>query len=97
VLGDLLPRPYGEGQSMQLAKGQGCNECNGSGYIGRIAIFEVLKISNAINKMILKQASAKDIQDQARSEGLITMKQDGYLKVLEGITTIEEILRVAEV
>lgn len=97
ILGDLLPRPYIEGTPMQLAKGQGCNECNGSGYIGRIAIFEVLKISNAINKMILKQAPAKDIQDQARSEGLITMKQDGYLKVLEGITTIEEILRVAEV
>ena len=45
----------------------------------------------------MKQASAKEIEDQARTEGLITMKQDGYLKVVEGLTTVEEILRVAEV
>jgi len=47
--------------------------------------------------MILKQESAKEIENQAKKEGLITMKQDGYLKVLDGITTIEEVLRVAEV
>jgi type II secretory ATPase GspE/PulE/Tfp pilus assembly ATPase PilB-like protein len=47
--------------------------------------------------MILKEADSKEIENQARKDGLITMKQDGYLKVLEGITTIEEILRVAEV
>lgn len=93
VLGDLLP----ESTQIKLAKGTGCAECNHTGYLGRIAIFEVLRISPAVNKMILKQSSAKEIEEQAKKEGLITMKQDGYLKVIEGITTIEEILRVAEV
>jgi type II secretory ATPase GspE/PulE/Tfp pilus assembly ATPase PilB-like protein len=65
--------------------------------LGRVGIYEVLKISNLVNKMILKEASAKEIQEQARTEGMIGMKQDGYLKSLEGVTTIEEILRVAEV
>ena len=97
VLGDFLPQQYKDGKPMQLTKGQGCNECNQTGYLGRIAIFEVLKISSTINKMILQQASGKDIEAQAKKEGLITMKQDGYLKVLDGLTTIEEVLRVAEV
>jgi len=97
VLSDLLPKPYKEGKKIILAKGEGCSECNNTGYLGRIAIFEVLKVSPEINKMILKQESAKEIENQAKKEGLITMKQDGYLKVLDGITTIEEVLRVAEV
>ena len=97
VLGSTIPSKYLKGESIQIARGKGCQECNFTGYLGRIAIFEVLKITPAINKMILKESSAKEIEEQAKSEGLITMKQDGYLKVLEGITTIEEILRVAEV
>ncbi|MBI2641258.1 type II secretion system protein GspE, partial [Candidatus Roizmanbacteria bacterium] len=60
-------------------------------------IFEVLRVTPAINKMILQQASGREIENQAKKESLITMKQDGYLKALEGITTIEEVLRVGEV
>lgn len=97
VLGELLPKSYSGNASIKLTKGQGCNECNHTGYFGRIAIFEVLKITPAINKMILKEASAKEIEAQAKEEGLIFMKQDGYLKALDGITTIEEVLRVAEI
>ncbi len=95
VLGSFLPKIY-ETQPIKLSKGEGCRECNQSGYLGRIAIFEVLKISPGINKMILLQESAKAIEEQAKKEDLIMMKQDGYLKALEGITTIEEVLRVAE-
>jgi len=97
ILGDLLPKQYREGKPIQLARGKGCNECSQTGYSGRIAIFEVLKVTPTINRLILQESSAKDIENLARKEGLIIMKQDGYLKVLEGITTIEEILRVAEV
>lgn len=97
ILGDLLPQLYKNGKPIQLTKGNGCDECNKTGYLGRIAIFEVLKITSTINTMILKQVSGKEIETQAKKEGLITMKQDGYLKVLDGITTIEEVLRVAEV
>ncbi len=97
VLGDLLPKKYKDSQKITVAKGKGCDECNNTGYLGRIGIFEVLKISSTINKMILQEASAKDIENQARKEGLITMEQDGYLKVLEGVTTIEEVLRVSKI
>ncbi len=97
ILGTLLPKKYVEGKPILLTKGKGCKECNQTGYKGRVAIFEVLKISPAINRMILESASGKDIENQAKKEGMILMKQDGYLKVLEGITTIEEILRVAEI
>ncbi len=97
VLGPVLPSKYVKGEQIQVARGKGCQECNFTGYLGRIAIFEVLKITPAINKMILKESSAKEIEEQGKTENLIIMKQDGYLKVLEGITTIEEVLRVAEV
>lgn len=98
VLGDLLPKQYKDGQKIILSRGKGCNECNLSGYLGRIAIFELLKITSAINKMIVQEASAKDVENLARKDGnLIIMKQDGYLKALEGMTTIQEVLRVAEV
>ncbi len=66
-------------------------------YKGRIAIFEVMKVSDSIAKMILERKSDADIEAQALSTGMLLMKQDGYLKALEGLTTIEEVLRVAEV
>lgn len=95
VLGHLFPKIY-ETKPLKLVKGEGCHECNQSGYLGRIAIFEVLKVTSTINKMILQQVSAKELEETAKKEGLIMMKQDGYLKSLEGITTIEEVIRVAE-
>ena len=81
---------------LKLAKGEGCAQCDSTGYLGRVAIFEVLRITPNIDKMILHEVSAKEIEDEAKKEGLIMMKQDGYLKVLDGTTTIEEVLRVAE-
>lgn len=97
VLDNFLPKKYQNGQPIKLSKGNGCSECNNSGYLGRIAIFEVIRITSTINKMIVQHTTAKEIENKAKEEGLITMKQDGYLKALEGITTIEEVLRVAEV
>jgi type II secretory ATPase GspE/PulE/Tfp pilus assembly ATPase PilB-like protein len=62
-----------------------------------MAIFEVMKVSEAISRLILERKPAIDIEAQATKEGMLLMKQDGYLKALDGITTIEEVLRVAEV
>jgi len=97
VLETFLPKKYQDGQPIKLFRGEACNQCNNSGYLGRIAIFEVIRINTVINKMIVQHTTAKEIENQAKKEDLITMKQDGYLKTLEGITTIEEVLRVAEV
>lgn len=91
VLGNLAPRA-----PLQLYKARGCNECGGLGFIGRIGIYEVLVVSDKIMRLTLERASAADIEKQAVLEGMMTMKQDGYLKVLEGITTMEEVLRVAQ-
>lgn len=79
-----------------LYKGVGCKECGHSGYLGRIGIFELLVVSVKIMGLVLERASADTLEKQAILEGLITMKQDGYMKVLSGVTTLEEVLRVAQ-
>ena len=81
---------------VNLYKGKGCGECGNLGYLGRIGIYEVLPVSEKIMRLVLERASTQDIETQAVSEGMMTMKQDGYLKVLEGVTTLEEVLRVAQ-
>lgn len=94
TLGPLMPsQTTGE---IKLYKGQGCDYCGRSGYLGRIGIFEVMPISEKIARLILEKADAATIEHQAVMEGMITMKQDGYLKVLEGVSTVDEILRVAQ-
>ena len=92
VLGRLVP----ENQPIKLYKGSGCEQCGHLGYLGRIGIFEVLSLSPKIMQLVLERSSAKEIEAVAISEGMITLKQDGYMKVLEGVTTLEEVLRVAE-
>jgi type IV pilus assembly protein PilB len=66
-------------------------------YKGRIGIFEVMKISEEIGKLILERKPASELEKLAMKDGMLLMKQDGYLKVLDGITSIEEILRVAQI
>lgn len=92
VLGRILPPD----KPITLYKGAGCAECGHTGYLGRIGIFEVLPVSQEIMKLILERNSAKEIEVRAIAEGMITLKQDGYMKALEGVTTLEEVLRVAE-
>ena len=97
VLGDLYKSVFKSEDEIRLYKAKGCSECNNTGYRGRIGIFEVLYVTEEITQLILKRASAGEIEEVARKQGMLLMKQDGYLKALEGITTIEEVLRVAEV
>ena len=85
-----------KGDEIKFYKGAGCQACGMSGYLGRVGVFEVLSVSEKIGRLILEQSPSGDIDKQAREEGMITMKQDGFLKVVEGITTIEEVLRVAQ-
>ena len=94
ILGNLFD--FEKHKNLKLSEGRGCKECNNTGYLGRIGIFEVLVVTEKIAKMIIARSRAQDIAKEAVSEGMITMRQDGILKVLEGITTVEEVLRVAE-
>ncbi len=77
-------------------RGKGCKRCNNSGYKGRIGIYEVLEISPEIQKLIMKKASSKELLDQAIAEGMLTLIEDGFIKAKNGITTIEEVLRVTK-
>ena len=74
----------------------GCKKCNNSGYSGRTGVYEVLEMTEPLAEIILKEPSESKIGEEAKRQKMVTMKQDGILKVLEGETSIEEVLRVAE-
>ncbi len=95
VLGKLFPNTDPT-KRLQLYKGEGCEQCGGTGYKGRMGIYEVLPMTERVGRLILERSAASDIENQAVNEGMVTMKQDGYLKVVEGVTTIDEVLRVAQ-
>jgi type IV pilus assembly protein PilB len=84
------------GATPKLTRGRKCEVCGGSGYQGRLAIFEVLKVTEKVGKLILERAPATEIEKAAVADGMLLMQQDGYLKALEGITTLEEVMRVAK-
>ena len=85
------------GADFLLYKGKGCQKCGGTGYHGLVGIFEVLMVSDKVSKLVMQRADAGMVEQQAVAEGMITMKQDGYLKALEGVTNLEEVVRVAQV
>jgi type II secretory ATPase GspE/PulE/Tfp pilus assembly ATPase PilB-like protein len=76
--------------------GKGCPVCHGTGYTGRVAIFEVLSVNQAIRTAITDKTDAQTITQLARDNGMTTLFEDGLKKVAQGITTIEEVLRVTK-
>jgi type IV pilus assembly protein PilB len=107
-LGDMEARAAEEGigkdLELSMASGtitklwkpheHGCSECNGSGFKGRMGIYEVLSNTVGMQKLIVGNATSNAIQDEAVTEGMLTMQMDGLVKALRGLTSIEEILRV---
>jgi len=85
-----------DGKKLSLPKIVGCEKCNNTGYLGRVAIYEVMPVTEKLSKLIVEKAAASDIQKQAMEEGMLSMKQDGYVKVLEGVTSMDEVIRVAQ-
>jgi len=102
ILAELETIPSNVKKDLQIPKDfvifepKGCKKCRFEGYAGRIGVFEVLAMTDTLAELILKEPSEAKISAEAKNQGMITMKQDGILKVLEGITSIEEVLRVAE-
>ena len=86
--------PMADAPTYTLYRAKGCNSCT-AGYKGRVGIYEVFAMSQAIEKLVGERASTSILQDQALKDGMVTMQQDGYLKALNGLTTIEEVARVA--
>ncbi len=78
---------------VKFAYGKGCNVCAGTGYLGRIATFELLTLSEELRRLILSGANSDEIRKEAKKEGMISMRRDSMLKVKAGITTPEEVMR----
>jgi type IV pilus assembly protein PilB len=74
-------------------KGQGCDTCNGTGYRGRQGLYEVMAMSSALRRLVLKGASTEELQQQAVKEGMLTLRMDGMVKIKRGVTTLEEIVK----
>jgi type IV pilus assembly protein PilB len=83
-------------KSLDIYERQGCSKCGREGYYERVALFEILSMTEELSNISLKEPSNTEIGKEAKRQGMMTMKQDGILKVLAGVTTIEEVLRVAE-
>lgn len=78
----------------QLFKGKGCAHCQNTGYLGRLGIFELMVVEDDVRQAVMKNLDSNTIKNIARTHGMITLREDGARKVLEGLTTIEEIGRV---
>ncbi len=77
-----------------LYRAVGCESCGGIGYRGRLAIIEFLVMSDAVRKMVMAHQESGKIQEQAVRDGMLTMYDDGLVKALRGLTTLDEVLRV---
>lgn len=76
-----------------IYEGQGCNFCAETGYRGRVGVFEVLRMSDTLRQMLMRNASAQELREQAQAEGMVPMRRDGMLKVEQGLTTPREVMR----
>ena len=81
-------------EDIKIYRGKGCKSCSNTGFRGRCGIYELLVVDDNIRELVLKKSTAQAICDKARLTGMRTLREDGWDKVIEGITTVEEILRV---
>jgi type IV pilus assembly protein PilB len=82
-----------DAKTIQTFKGEGCKTCNGTGYKGRLGLYEVMEVSEEVQELILVGASAREIKRKAVEEGMLTLRQSGLHKLKAGITTLDEVLR----
>ena len=82
-----------EATGVKVYKGRGCEKCGGTGYKGRVGLFEVMDVTEDIRELILSGATAVELRRKAIEEGMITLRQSGLQKIREGVTTIEEVVR----
>ncbi|MFZ5391528.1 MAG: GspE/PulE family protein [Patescibacteria group bacterium] len=80
--------------SLSFKRGAGCKQCNNQGYRGRIGIYEIFEISEQVSQLILNRAPASELKKEAQRQNMLTMLEDGFIKAANGITSLEEIMRV---
>ncbi|MBI5280709.1 MAG: Flp pilus assembly complex ATPase component TadA [Candidatus Solibacter usitatus] len=94
-------RPAGDrltpaGDTIPTFRGEGCERCFGSGHTGRVGIFELMEMNDQIRKLIMANADAAELTHAARQNGMRNLREDGWLKVAQGVTTAEEVMRVTQ-
>lgn len=82
-----------EAETVKVFDGRGCDRCNGTGYKGRVGLYEVMQVSDELRELVLSGATAMDLRNQAVREGMITLRRSGLIKIMTGMTNIEEVLR----
>jgi type IV pilus assembly protein PilB len=82
-----------EAETVKPKKGAGCERCNNTGYKGRVGLYEVMEIGEELRELILVGASGLELRRKAVDEGMITLRRSGLRKVMEGVTTVEEVVR----
>ncbi len=83
-------------KTLYLWEAVGCRDCNNQGFSGRIGVFEILEMTDRLSEIVLGDLSEKKLKEEAERQGMVTMRQDGILKILEGVTTLTEVLRVTQ-
>jgi|WetSurMetagenome_2_1015567.scaffolds.fasta_scaffold02060_9 type IV pilus assembly protein PilB len=83
-------------ESITFYRGKGCKRCNNSGYKGRIGVYEALEMTPEMSELILNTVDAATIQKQAEKQGMVTLVEDGFIKAINGLTNLEEIMRVTQ-
>jgi general secretion pathway protein E len=86
--------PFGE--TIEVFKGAGCDRCFGTGYLGRFGIFEMMELNDGIRKLIMANEDASVLTAAAKSNGMRALREDGWMKVKQGVTTAEEVMRVTQ-
>jgi len=87
-------KPDDPNAQITLYEGKGCEECRGKGYKGRVGLYELMTINEEIAELVVRRAPVADIRDAAKLNGMLELREDGLMKILEGLTTPEEVRRV---
>jgi len=85
-----------DGEMIQTYRGAGCDQCGGRGFAHRVGIFEMMPVDDEIRKLIVKGADAGQLTDMARRNGMRNLREDGWIKVRDAVTTVEEVMRVTQ-
>lgn len=93
----IIKKYFGDAKELMFYKGQGCQLCHNTGYLGRLGVYEVLEVTKAIRTLITDNADSDKIEAEAVADGMSSMLDDGLIKVQKGLTTIDEVIRVTKV
>jgi len=92
----LVAQYFGNKKMLRVYRGKGCPVCHKSGYLGRIGIFEVMEMTEGLRELIMAKENSDNIEARAVKEGMTTMVEDGLTKIRQGLTTVDEVLRVTK-